>query len=218
MKRRTMKSPGLRAWEPALLAVGLCLCLLLLFPAPPLSAQSDPDASLDELFDEPEEDIAADQDAEDLEIDHTQAYVAPQSLTLSGSFSSEGGIGLGWKDWPDLSSPLKNYDGTMGAQASSSLSMNARASENLQVTGSVSVSMNPLGGAYTWSGISVGQIYADYYGIPNVFVRLGQHSFGWGQGRLFTPGNLMGDSGSGAALRVLHQLARATGGVPREAA
>uniref|UniRef100_UPI001291161D hypothetical protein n=1 Tax=Candidatus Oscillochloris fontis TaxID=2496868 RepID=UPI001291161D len=80
--------------------------------------------------------------------------------------------------------------------------MTAQPDQDLRVYGSVGVDLDPASGQYTWSDITLGELYADYYGVPLAFIRVGKFSVNWGQGRLFTPGDIMADSDEGTAFRL----------------
>ncbi len=185
-----------RAW----LRLALLAGLLGSVAAGLTAQQADP--SLDDLFDGPAADTEVRPEAA-AAVDHTRTLAAPEKLSWFGSFSAEGGLGAGWTDWPDPASPERYYDGTVGAEATTTLGFRARPSDYFQASGSFELVLDPLAtGSYRWSGLALGELYADYYGLPDAFVRFGQFTTTWGQGRLFTPGDLMDGSGAGSTLRV----------------
>jgi len=162
--------------------------------------QADP--SLDGLFDGPATDTEV-KPEEAAAVDHTRALAAPEKLSWFGSFSAEGGLGVGWTDWPDPASPERYYDGTVGAEATTTLGFRARPSDYFQATGSFQVVLDPLDtGSYSWSDLALSELYADYYGFTDAFIRFGQFTTTWGQGRLFTPGDLMDGSEAGSTLKI----------------
>ena len=49
--------------------------------------------------------------------------------------------------------------------------------------------------------IAIDELYCDYTLLDLVFFRVGRSEFSWGQGRIFTPGNLVSSSSEGISLR-----------------
>jgi hypothetical protein len=65
------------------------------------------------------------------------------------------------------------------------LNLDARPDPDFRLYGSVKTSMDPLAGAYTWSSLSISELFVDYTWLGDVFVRLGKHDMTWGQAHLF---------------------------------
>ncbi|GAB1484361.1 hypothetical protein MASR2M78_31790 [Treponema sp.] len=175
-----------------LIASFLCAFTLLSF------AQ---DTSMDSLFDEPIEDIVAPPVSDARQIDHTRQFTEAAKPVFSGSFSSEGGAGLGWVDFPSFSNPREGLSANIGAEATTTLKLDARPDPAFRLYGNTSVDLKPSDGQYTWSAFAIDELFVDYSGIPNAFFRVGKHTISWGQGRLFTPGNPMSGSEEGSAFR-----------------
>lgn len=175
------------------------LVLLCLVSSFAFTQESD----VDNLFSD-SKDIVTQENANNNSSDLTTAFTNAPKLQFSGSFSATGGLGIGYTQWPDLSEPLKYYDGSAGATAATTLVMKAQPSSALSVYGDVSTSLDTMSSAptYSWSDLHIGSLYFDYYGIPNMGIRGGQFATAWGHGRIFTATNLMQDSASSVNLRV----------------
>jgi hypothetical protein len=152
----------------------LCLASSLVF-----TQESD----VDNLFSD-SKDIVTQENANNNHSDLTTAFTNAPKLQFSGSFSATGGLGIGYTQWPDLSEPLKYYDGSAGATATTTLVMKAQPSSALSVYGDVSTSLDTMSStpAYFWSDLHIGSLYFDYYGIPNMGIRGGQFATAWGHG------------------------------------
>ncbi|HRS03998.1 MAG TPA: hypothetical protein P5336_06530, partial [Treponema sp.] len=106
--------------------------VVLVFSLTPLvsfAQEADQDVNVDELFSE-SQDIISENHSENktAEADLTNAFTRGPSLQFSGSFSATAGLGVGYTQWPDLNAPLKYYDGSAGAKASTTLVMRAQPS------------------------------------------------------------------------------------------
>lgn len=164
---------------------------------------------LDDLFEDPAADIVEPEKPADTtaataaQIDHTVALTTAERLIISGSVSSEGGIGLGWLDWPRLADPAFGWDGTMGAEASSQISLDARPDKTFRFKSTFAVDWDPLAtGKYTWSAPTVSEIFLDYTWQETAFFRIGKHTIDWGKGRLFTDTDIMSESSGAFAARM----------------
>lgn len=154
--------------------------------------------SLDDLFDDP----AGDTVSEAAPTDHLAQFVTDDKISFSGYFIAEGGVGAGWTSWPVLSDPAAGFDGTVGLTATANLYFDARPDPDFRFYGYVTTSMNPLAGAATWSGFSIGELFIDYTWLGDVFIRMGKHDIAWGQARLFEGvTDIMADAVSGFSLR-----------------
>jgi len=172
------------------------LVALLLGSALPLCAQEE--ENLDDLFSDP----VADTVIVETQTDHLAQYVTDDAIQFSGAFIAEGGMAAGWTSWPDFSDLSQYFDGTIGLTSTASLSFDARPDPVFRLYGTVTTSMDPLSGAYTWSGFSIGELFMDYTWLGNVFIRMGKHNIAWGQARLFEGvTNLMSDAAAGFSLR-----------------
>jgi len=179
--------------------------VVLVFSLTPLvsfAQDTNQDVNVDELFSE-SQDIISESHSENktAEADLTESFTRGPSLQFSGSFSATGGLGIGYTQWPDLQEPLKYYDGSAGAKASTTLVMRAQPSSALSIYGDVSTSLDTPG-SYTWTPFSIGSLYFDYYGLTNLSIRAGKFGTSWGHGRIFSSSNLMSSSASDVSLRV----------------
>lgn len=180
--------------RPLFLAAALLLAASRIF-----AQEAAEEPSLDDLFIDAPEDVAAPA----APVDHTLAFTTAEKIKLSGSFSAEGGVALGWTKWPDLYDPETHLVGTVGGKATNAMSFDARPDEYLRVFSSLQYTLDPAEtGDSAWSDLSIAEMYADYYGVPFAFLRLGKFVQTWGQGRLFTPGDLMEDNEDGTAVRI----------------
>lgn len=179
---------------PPLLA--LCLSAFCLAAA---GAQEEAE-NLDDLFADPEPDLAVQAPA----VDHLAAFVQDDRIGLSGYFEATGGVGAGWTSWPVLSDPSQGFDGTVGLTATARLYLDARPDPDFRFYGAFSTTMNPLagGGSTAWPSFGISELFIDYTWLGSVFIRMGQHGMAWGQGRLFEGiTNLMSDAGGMFSLR-----------------
>jgi len=157
--------------------------------------------NLDDLFSEPESDIII----EEPETDHREQFEIADKVKFSGTFSATGVVAAGWSNWNFINDISDGFDASAGLKSSLKLSFDARPTSEFRVFGSVSTAFNPyesLQDAGTslddlvaaWTSPTVNTIYCDYTLRDVLFSRLGKFSFKWGQGRFYTPGNLMSGS------------------------
>ncbi len=174
----------------ALLALLLCAILL------PVSAQEE--ENLDDLFDDPVMDTVV----EDPETDHLSQFVSADKVVITGSFSATGGGAAGWTDWPDFADLSAGFDGTIGLSSGATLVLDARPDPDFHLHGTMSTSIDPINGTYSWTPFSLGELFIDYTWLGNVFIRMGKHGMSWGQSRFFSGAtNLVADAAGGFALR-----------------
>ena len=146
-----------------------------------------------------------------------RVYEKTEKVKVSGKFTALGLIAAGWTGWdfiPDLS---YGFDPSLGMTSTASLIFDARPAPEFRVYGNVATSFNPLSEDYdqditspffipvtttsSWSGFYVSELFCDYILYDFLYARLGKHTIGWGQGRIYNPGNLMSDSGVNYNLR-----------------
>jgi len=175
---------------------------LLLFLCATSSLVFTQESDVDNLFSD-SQDIVTQENANN-SSDLTTAFTNAPKLQFSGSFSATGGLGIGYTQWPDFAEPLKYYDGSAGATATTTLIMKAQPSSNLSIYGDISTTLDTTSSppTYSWSDFKIGSLYFDYYGIPNISIRGGQYATTWGHGRIFSAANLMSDSSSSVSLRL----------------
>lgn len=172
-----------------------------LLAAATLFAQEE-GTNLDSLFEDPAEDVIKTAPEDENQVDHTAAFNVADKAAISGNFTATGGVGLGWIDFPDVRRPVDGLDGSYVAQSTVSAAFDARPDPDLRVHGGFSVSLDPASGNYSWSSIVVDELFCDYTVLGKAFIRFGKHTIAWGQGRLYTPGNLMTGSENGTAFKV----------------
>lgn len=180
--------------------IRIVLFFIVLLPVI-LFAQED-FSNLDELFESPVNDVIETPPTAGMEIDHTENFNIRNSLGLSGKYSATGGIELGLKESGYTENPISNVDGSFLALSSLALNLDIRPDPDLRVYGSFSVALKPSSGNYSWSTIAVDELFCDYTLLSKAFIRFGKHTIAWGQGYLYTPGNLMAGSEDGTAFRI----------------
>lgn len=156
------------------------------------------DESLDDLFDDPVEDVVLAQ----TDIDHLAQYTTDTGIRWGGNFNAVGGVSAGWTAWPDPSDLTAGFDGLYGLVPKATMYADARPDPDFRFYGSVVVTMDPLNGQATWDVVSINELFIDYTWLGQVFVRLGKHDIAWGQARLFEGyTDLMADAIEGFSLR-----------------
>ncbi len=156
------------------------------------------DDNIDSLFENPPEDIIV----EDSEVDHRESLEKSDKILLKGHFSARGAISFGWDDYPDPGNITEGLGISPGADSTAGFSFDARPSSVMTIAGNVQTEIEPDDGINEWTSPTVEELYADYNWLDRAYFRVGKYTITWGQGRLFTPGNLMEDSEDGTALRV----------------
>jgi len=167
-------------------------------PAQDSAQDSAPTDDFDALFDAPAEDV---QEQPTDVIDHTAQFEKTESMAVTGSFTATGVGGGGWIVYPDWLHPQEGFDGTVGLTSSATLALDARPDTTVRVYGSMGTSMDPLAGSASWPAPAIDELFCDYSGINGLFLRLGTWTLTWGQGRIFTPGNLVSDSAGNFIVR-----------------
>ena len=159
------------------------------------------DAGIDSLFDDPQDDIAA-AEAPDTSTDHAAAFGVTEKPVFTGNFDLIGGIAAGWTEFPTRGGLRTYWDATPLADSDATFYLEARPDPTFRLHGAFVTSIDPASGRYTWSPPVIQELFIDYTVADSVFIRAGNHTLAWGQGRLYTPGNLLADSAAGSALRV----------------
>lgn len=157
-----------------------------------------PADGVDSLFDTPPTDTVV----ADSGIDYRSLYENEEKITISGYFKALGGVAAGYVRWPTLSDPGLGFSASIGAYAQAVASIDARPSAAAHIRGKFSTSFTPATSTFSWDNFAVDELYCDYTVRDTVFVRIGQFLSTWGQGRLFTPGDLLANSGDGFSMRV----------------
>ena len=178
---------------PALL---ICLTLIL-FPLPGFAEEVSSD--FDSLFDEAPEDTVA----EDTQTDHLSQFHETEKMKISGYFTAKGGAALGWKNLPEGSSGslTDGFGFTPGAKSLARLTFDSRPNAVFRMYGSFYTEIDPAEGENTWSEPVIDELFSDYNWLDKAFFRIGMHRITWGQGRIYTPGDLMAASDTGVAFR-----------------
>jgi len=174
----------------------LLICLTL-FPLPGFT--EEPSSDLDSLFDEAPEDIVA----PDTQTDHLSQFQETEKMKVSGHFTAKGGAALGWKSIPEGSSGSLT-DGlgfTPGAKSLARLTFDSRPNAVFRMYGNFYTQIDPSEGENTWSEPVIDELFSDYNWLDKAFFRMGKHRITWGQGRIYTPGDLMSASDTGVAFR-----------------
>jgi hypothetical protein len=159
------------------------------------------DADVDSLFEEPQEDIIA-EGPPDTETDNAAAFGMTEKPVFTGRFEAIAGAAAGWTEFAAPGNLGGYWDATPYADADTTFYFDARPDQTFRLHGAFTSSLAPDSGKYTWTDPTVDELFVDYAVTDAVFVRFGNHTMSWGQGRLYTPGDLMADSDEGTALRV----------------
>jgi hypothetical protein len=167
----------------------------------PATSEASPEASpapsggVDDLFGDGAGDVVAPQVAK-VDLSPILANPVPG---LSGSITVTGKMLAGWKAAPDIADLSRNFDGGLAYQLGSGLSLDYRPDPTFHWSGSVAASI--AAGSYSWSGISVGNMYIDYTLLDTVFFTIGKFGMGWGVGRIFNVNDLVSSVNSGLAIK-----------------
>ena len=181
----------------------ILIILLLLFPFVVFSQEGNTDETdelenLDDLFSTPEEDIVV----EEPEVDNRTQFESSEKIKFSGSFNAIGGISAGWNNWNFINNIAEGFAPSAGFESDFKLNLDIRPAPQLRLYGSLFTTFDAY--ALTevsekateavWTVPEFKDLYCDYIIADTLFTRFGKFTMGWGQGRFYTPGNLMSDS------------------------
>ena len=150
-----------------------------------------------DLFYNPPEDIVV----TETDIDHRRQFEESETITIRRSFSSTAASSVGWSGYPKANNLSEGFEATAGAVAEARLSFMARPSPIFNMGGSLYTEIDYKNGIPDWTDIIVDELYADYILLDKIFFRMGKFPMKWGNGRLFTPGDLMALSERGLSFR-----------------
>ncbi len=173
--------------------------LFLLSLISPVFSQEEEavEENLDDLFQEAPEDIIL----EETEADYLSQFEESEKVSLKGFFSAKGGVAIGWDKEPDFSDPSDGLGPAFGAETLAKVSFDARPDSTLRIFGSLYTEIDPAEGHNSWTDPAVEELFADYNWLDKAFFRIGKHIVTWGQGRIFTPGNLVEESEDGVTVK-----------------
>ena len=154
--------------------------------------------NIDDLFNNPEEDIIA----EDSEEDHLTQFEESDKVLLNGHYYARGGGGIGWNKTPDPSDLSDGLVPVFGAESEASLSFDARPDPTFRFYGKIYTEIDPDGSSEGWTDPEFEELFSDYNWLDKAYFRMGKHQVKWGQGRIFTPGDLVEESEDGVTIRV----------------
>lgn len=178
---------------------GVAFLVVLLAVAVGVSAQEAPAPdSVDSLFDTPSTDTVV----VDTGIDYRTLYDKDEKIKTSGHFRALGGAAIGYVRWPTLEDPGNGFGASIGAYAEAVAALDIRPSSVAHIRGEFSTSFTPATAQFSWDNFAIDELYCDYTVRDAVFVRVGEFLSSWGQGRLFTPGDLLANSADGFSLRL----------------
>ncbi|MGL4986993.1 MAG: hypothetical protein ACRC5H_07655 [Treponemataceae bacterium] len=139
-------------------------------------------ANVDDLFDEPLDDI----DEESENIDYKSLIESDRKFNISGSFSITTGMSIGWENYDfDL------FKYSFGLNAEASLNFDIRPDPYIRIVGKFTTEVEPDTIYSGWGGIQLDNLYLDYNLLDIVFFSFGNFPVKWGQGVLFDPANLL---------------------------
>lgn len=153
--------------------------------------------SIDDLFDDPDEDVVADNTGQDL----LNQFEESEKVVLKGYFSARGGGGVGWDKTPDSSDLTDGFGPVVGAESIASLSFDARPDPTFRLYGKIYTEIDPTGSSESWTDPEFEELFGDYNWLDKAYFRIGKHRVKWGQGRIFTPGDLVAESEDGVTVR-----------------
>jgi len=158
---------------------------------------AEENGSLDDLFDDPAEDILA----TETDIDHRKQFEETEQIVIRRSFTSTAASSVGWIGFPQFNDLYEGFETTAGAVAEARLSFTAKPSPLFGMGGSFYTEVDYKNGIPDWTNIIIDELYGDYILLDKAFFRMGKFPMKWGNGRLFTPGDLMVLSEKGLAFR-----------------
>lgn len=135
-------------------------------------------------------------DQTDTQKDYLQTIAQQETLVFSGSFNAAAIAAIGWVK-PEFGTSYNELKKSAAFTSDATLVMNAKPAPSLDVYGNISVSM-PLG-TYTWIP-NLGSIYCTYKVLDLMYIKTGNFGQTFGQGRLFTPANILSGTGSAFSL------------------
>ena len=206
---------GLR-WR-ALLSVGALGAALLAGGAPAFAQEEPEDDPVGGLFENPPDDTTAPETGVDLVAEAEKEA----RIRITGRYAAAAGLVAGWVTVPDFADLAAGLDATGGFSATTYLFLDARPvpsfrvfaglsaglgaprSDEDRVLGELSVPPAPSGGSgiVVQPSITIDELWCDYALRDLVFFRIGRSEFSWGQGRIFTPGDLVSSSAEGISFR-----------------
>jgi len=169
---------------------------LLTFAA--LSAAQN--ADIDSLFEDPREDIEQAREASP-QADHRSSFEKADKVVISGNFTAIGGGAFGWTEFPDPNRPELYWDRTPLASSEAAFVLNARPDPTFRFYAKYLATMKPKDG-FTWTSLTLSELFCDYIYRDFLYARFGKQTIGWGQGRLYTPGDLMDTSEEGTSVKL----------------
>ena len=173
----------------------MLFCLTAFFVAADDTAEDN--ELLSDLFDNPPEDSVANE----TEIDHRKQFEENEKIVIKREFSTTAATSAGWNDFPKYNNLSEGFEATAGAVAEARLSFSAKPSPIFSMGGSFYTEVDYHNGIPDWTNIVVDELYGDYIWLEKIFFRVGKFPMKWGNGRLFTPGDLMIQSEEGLSFR-----------------
>ena len=153
--------------------------------------------NIDDLFNAPEEDILV----ENTQQDHLTQFEESEKVIFKGNFSAKAGGGFGWNKMPDPSNIGSGLGPVYGADSTISISFDARPDPTLRIYGRGSTEIDPEDSSESWTSPEIDEMYGDYNWLDKAYIRIGKYPVKWGQGRIFTPGNLVDETDDGVTVR-----------------
>jgi hypothetical protein len=203
----------------ALFCAGVLAAASLAGAAPAFAQEESGGDPVGGLFDDPPDDTTAPETGDDL----VAATQQEARIRITGRYVAEAGVVGGWVTVPDFGDLAAGLDAAAGFAATTYLFLDARPDPSFRVfcglsaglgvprsddergtvLGELSVPSALPGGSFEVTPtVSIDELYCDYTLLDLVFFRIGRSGFSWGQGRIFTPGDLVSSSAEGISLRV----------------
>lgn len=168
------------------------------------TSESDEMMNLDDLFTSPAEDIVV----EDVQMDNRSQFEESEKIKFSGDFNAVAGVGAGWTNLSFFNDVTDGFDPSVGLAADFTVNLDIRPIPELKLYASVFTEFDPYallddddddsdGNTTTdslWTTPDFESLYCDYIFADSLYTRFGIFTTAWGQGRFYTPGDLMSDS------------------------
>lgn len=166
----------------------------------------DPINSIDDLFDQPDDTKAQDDNTEEAEQVDIEALTKNDAPVIRGKLSLSGAVAMGLMSWPQLDSNdfltelYNSFDTSAYFAMTPTISFDIRPNSYFRFYTSLSSSLSES--TLRFSTPSIGELFIDYTYKDSIFFRVGDQGVAWGQGQLLNnPGNIVSDVADGVSIK-----------------